>query len=180
MNHRFRFSTTGTPLSICRLVICHCEFNRGQWPQVTLVDLDPHLAQCQGSHPVMYWHQSHQLSPFKSIAPRQVAFTHVFAEIFRRLFLLWRHNFVTWPDPTQFFLPKVSERMPHKLWKISARSSKRCGIQLRKTHGGVASTPPPDRARVKIVFVEDMYLICICIVFVWYLLLTVNRYSSRW
>ena len=137
-----------TPLNICRLVICHCEFNRGQWPQVTLVDLDPHLAQCQGSHPVMYWHQSHQLSPFKSIAPRQVAFTHDFAEILRRLFLLWRHNFVNWPDPTKFFSPKVAQRMPHKLWKISARSSKRCGVQFRKTHGGVASTPP-DRARVK-------------------------------
>ena len=96
----------------------------------------------------MYWHQSHQLSPFNSIAPRQVAFTHDFAEILRRLFLLWRHNFVTWPDPTKFFSPKVAQRMPHKLWKISARSSKRCGVQLRKTHGGVASTPPPDRARV--------------------------------
>ena len=115
---------------------------RGQWPQVTLVDLDPHLAQCQGSHPVMYWHQSHQLSPFKSIAPRQAAFTHDFAEILRRLFLLWRHNFVTWPDPTKFFSPKVAQRMLHKLWKISARSSKRCGVQIRKTHGGVASTPP--------------------------------------
>ena len=134
-----------TPLNICRMVICHCEFNRGQWPQVTLVDLDPHLAQCQGSHPVMYWHQSHQLSPFKSIARRQVAFTHDFAEILRRLFLLWRHNFVTWPDPTKFFSPKVAQRMPHKLWNISARSSKRCGVQLRKTHGGGLHQPPPDR-----------------------------------
>ena len=96
-------------------------------------------------------YQSHQLSPFKSIAPRQVAFTHDFAEISRRLFLLWRHNFVTWPDPTKFFSLKVAQRMPHKLWKISARSSKWCGVQLRKTHGGVASTPPPpDRARVNI------------------------------
>ena len=92
----------------------------------------------------MYWHQSHQLSPFTSIAPRQVAFTHDFAEILRRLFLLWRHNFVTWPDPTKFFLPKAAQRMPHKLWKISARFSKRCGGQLRKTHEGVAWTPPPS------------------------------------
>ena len=91
----------------------------------------------------MYWHQSHQLSPFKSIAPRQVAFTHDFAEILRRLFLLWRHNFVTWPDPTKYFSPKVAQRMPHKLWKISARSSKRCGVQLRKTHGGGGLHQPP-------------------------------------
>ena len=97
----------------------------------------------------MYWHQSHKLSPFKSIAPRQVAFTHDFAEILRRLFLLWRHNFVTWPDPTKFFSPKVAQRMPHKLWKISARSSKRCGVQLRKTHGGggLHQPPPPLTGR---------------------------------
>ena len=96
----------------------------------------------------MYWHQSHQLSPFKSIASRQVAFTHDFAEILRRLFLLWRHNFVTWPDPTNFFSPKVRQMMPHKLWKFSARSSKRCGVQLRKTHGGVASTPLHGRGLI--------------------------------
>ena len=101
-----------------------------------------------------HWHQSHQLSPFKSIASRQVAFTHDFAEILRRLFLLWRHNFVTWPDPTKFFSPKVRQRMSHKLWKISARSSKRCGVQLRKTHGGVGGciNPPPARARVKVCY----------------------------
>ena len=33
--------------------------------------------------------------------------------------------------------------MPHKLWKISARSSKRCGVQLRKTHGGGGCINPP-------------------------------------
>ena len=37
--------------------------------------------------------------------------------------------------------------MPHKLSKISARSSKRFGVQVRKTHGGVASTPPPLTGR---------------------------------
>ena len=50
-----------TPLSICRLVIGHCEVNRGQWPQVTLDDLETHVMQDQGSQLVMYWHQSHQL-----------------------------------------------------------------------------------------------------------------------
>ena len=134
-----------TPLNICRLVICYCEFNRGQWPQVTLVDLETYLAQCQGSHPVMYWHQSHQLSPFKSIAPRQVAFIHDLAEICRRLFLLWGHNFVTWPDRTNFFSPKVAQKIPYKLWKISARFFKRCGVQLRKTHGGLHQPPLTGR-----------------------------------
>ena len=33
--------------------------------------------------------------------------------------------------------------MPHKLWKISARSFKRCGVQLSKTHGGGGVHQPP-------------------------------------
>ena len=75
-----------TPLNIYRLAICHCEVNRGQWPQVTLDDLEAHVVQIQGSQLVMYWHQSHQLSPFKSIAPRQVAkFTYDFAEILSKV-----------------------------------------------------------------------------------------------
>ena len=84
---------------------------------------------------------NHIFGPFIDIV-------HDFAEILRRLFLLWRHSFVTWPDPTKFFSPKVPQRMLHKLWKISTRSSKRCGVQLRKTHGGVGCINPPDRARV--------------------------------
>ena len=74
-----------TPLNVCRLAIGHCEVNRGQWPQVTLVDLETHMMQCQESHLVMHWHQSHQLYPFKSFAPRQVAFTHDFAEILSKV-----------------------------------------------------------------------------------------------
>ena len=144
MNHKFRFSTSGIPTKLFRLAIGHCEVNRGQWPQVTLIGLETHLVQCQGSHPVMHWHQSHQLSPFKSIAPRQSSFTHDFAEIRRRLFLLWRHDFVTWPDLT-IFSPRVARKMPHKLWNISARFTKRCGVQLRKTHGGCITPPPTGR-----------------------------------
>ena len=37
--------------------------------------------------------------------------------------------------------------MPHKLWKISARFSKRCGVQLRKTHGGGGLHQPPLTGR---------------------------------
>ena len=44
-----------TPLSICRLTIGHCEVNRGQWPQVTLDDLETHVMQGQGSQLVLYW-----------------------------------------------------------------------------------------------------------------------------
>ena len=35
--------------------------------------------------------------------------------------------------------------MPHKLWKISARFAKRCGVQLRKTHGGLHQPPLTGR-----------------------------------
>ena len=93
-----------TPLSICRLTIGHCEVNRGQWPQVTLDDLETHVIQGQGSQLVMCWHQWHQLSPFK-------------LKSCRRLFLFWRHNFVTWHDLT-IFSPKVAQNTPHKLWKF--------------------------------------------------------------
>ena len=37
--------------------------------------------------------------------------------------------------------------MPHKLWKISARFSKRCGVQLGKTLGGGCINPPPLTGR---------------------------------
>ena len=42
-----------TPLSICRLAIGHSEVNRGQWPQVTLDDLEIHVMQGQGSQLVL-------------------------------------------------------------------------------------------------------------------------------
>ena len=44
--------------------------------------------------------------------------------------------------------------MPHKLWKISARFSKRCGVQPRKLMRG-ASTP--DRARVNLTWRPDIW-----------------------
>ena len=143
MNHRFRFSTSETPLNICRLAIGHCEVNRGQWPQRTLVDLETHMTQGQGSQLVISWHQSYQLSPFKFIAPRRSC-----------VYSRFRWNFAegcslcdvitTWPDQTRpIFFTKSCAKDAHKLCKISARYSKRCSVQLRKTHGVVASTPPP-------------------------------------
>ena len=149
MNHIFRFSTSGNPTKHMPIGYLYSEFNRGQWPQVTLVDLEPHLAQCQGSHPVMYWHQSHQLSPCKSIATRQVAFTHDFAEILRRLLLLWRHNFVTWPDPTNFFHQKFRKGCPISYGKFQHDPPNGVASSSEKLMGGGVASTPPDRARVK-------------------------------
>ena len=115
-----------TPLNICRLAIGHCEGNRGQWPQVTLFDLENHMMQCQESQLVMNWHQSQQLSPLKSIVIRTTP-SCVFSR-FRwnpvegcssyDVITSW-HD-LTWPN----VLPKVAQKMPHKLWKLSARYSK--------------------------------------------------------
>ena len=87
-------------------------------------------------------HQSHQLTPFKTIAP-QVAFLSRF-----------RWNLVggcstydvitSWPDLTWPYFTKSSKKMPHKLWKILARYSKRCDVQVRKTHGGLHHPPSTD------------------------------------
>ena len=55
-----------TPLNICRLAIGHCEVNRGQWPQVTLIDLTTHTM--QGSWAT----DSHALTPITSTIPIQV------------------------------------------------------------------------------------------------------------
>ena len=58
---------------------------------------------------------------------------------------LWRHSHVTGPAPVKQKLPKVAQKMLHKLCKISARSAHRFGGHYRKT---VPSTLPA-RARVK-------------------------------
>ena len=110
-----------TPLNICRLAIGHCEVNRGQWPQVTLIDLKTHMMQGHGSQLVMYWHQSHQLYPFKSFAPRQVAFTHDFAEILSKVEYRWNNKrntsydvITSWPDLTwpNFFTKSYAKDAP--------------------------------------------------------------------
>ena len=145
MNHRFRFRTSGNPTK--HMPIGYLSL----WVQprsVTSVDLSwpwtssGTMSRDTSSHVLIdtnlinYPHssQSHHA---------KLRLLTISLKSCRRLFLLWRHNFVTWPDPTKFFWPKVAQSMPHKLWKISARFSKRCGVQLRKTHGGLHQPPPP-------------------------------------
>ena len=50
--------------NICRLAIGHCVVNRGQWPQVTLVNPETHMMQGQGSQIA--------LTPITSTIPIQV------------------------------------------------------------------------------------------------------------
>ena len=86
LNHKFRFRSSGNPTK--HMPIGYWSL-WGQPMSVTSGDLrwpwNSYMMQGQGSQVVMYWHQSHQLSPFKSIAPRQVAFTDDFAEILSRV-----------------------------------------------------------------------------------------------
>ena len=112
MNHRFRFSTSGNPTK--HMPIGYLSL----WVQprsVTSGDLSWPWPSSGAMSRVTSSHVLTPISstiPFKSIASRQVAFTHDFAEILRRLFLLWRHNFVTWPDPTNFFHQKFGKDAP--------------------------------------------------------------------
>ena len=96
---------------------------------------------------------SHALTPITSTIPIQVIRTTPSCVYSR-----FRWNLVegcssydvitSWPDLTwPFFLPKVVQKMPHKLRKISARYSKRCGVQLRKLMWGCNN--PPQLTRVK-------------------------------
>ena len=52
----------------------------------------------------------------------------------------------SWPDLTRsnLFSAKYAQKTPHKLWKISARYSKRFGVQLTRALGGVWTSPPPS------------------------------------
>ena len=89
----------------------------------------PPPGRAQASHVGTYWHQSHQLPPFKSHHAK-LRFLTISLEFCRRLFLLWCHNFVTWPDLTNF---------PHQNLR------KRCPISYGKfqhdTPNGAASAP---------------------------------------
>ena len=128
-----------TLINICRLTICHWEVNRGQWPQVTLDDLETHVVQSQGSQLVMYWRQSHQLSPFKSIAARQVAFSYDFAEILSKVVPLM----TSWPDLTWpiFFHQKLHKGHPISYGKLQRDTSNGLASSSEKLMGGFINPP---------------------------------------
>ena len=75
-------------------------------------------------------------------AKRKLKFDHDLVPVF----LTW------WPDPRspgpEIFRSYV-KRLPHRLCQIWRRCAPPFLRYLRKTLGGVASTPPPARARVK-------------------------------
>ena len=115
------------------------------------------VMQGQGSQLVMYWHQSHQLSPFKSIALLQVALT-ISLKSCRRLFPLWRHNFVTWPDLTTFFHQRLRKWCLISYGKFQHDTPNSPSVQASSSEKklmGVASTPSPSTGEGR------KFLICI-------------------
>ena len=149
MNHRFRFSTSGNPTK--HMPIGYMSL----WVQprsVTSGDLSWHWNSSGAMSRVTF---SHVLAPISSTIPIQVNRTTPSCVYSR-----FRWNLVegcssydviaSWPDltwPDHFFFTKSCEKMPNKLWKISARFFKRCGVHPRKTHVGRRGDCIPDRAR---------------------------------
>ena len=137
MNHRFIFSTSGNPTK--HMPIGYLSL----WVQPRSLTSGDLSWPWNSSGAMSRIISSHVLTPISSTIPIQVNRTTpklrlltISPKSCRRLFLLRHHNFVTWPDPTIFFSLKVAQKIPLKLLKISARFSKRCSVQLRKTYGG--------------------------------------------
>ena len=125
-----------TPLNKYRLAIGHCEVKWGQWPQVTFVDLETHIMQVK-SHIywlfITYWHQSHQLYPFKV---NRTTPSCVFSRFRWNVVRGWSSYDVipSWPDLTWpfFFCQKLREictinygKIKHDIPKSVASSSEK-------------------------------------------------------
>ena len=115
---------------------------KGQWPQMTFKG-----PRCNVKCRV--WSSSHlnlHSSQWQQNTWLKTQFR--WKKIAHKMFHLWRHSPVTWPDPVNY-LPEVSQRMPRKLCKISARSVQCFGSHFRKAHGGGSINPlPPCQQRL--------------------------------
>ena len=83
--------------------ISHYWYLWGQPMSVTSDDLWKVNMQCQRSHVVMCWPKSCIISPFLLVAASCVAENTISLKTGQRLYLLWHHSSVTWPDPVNFF-----------------------------------------------------------------------------
>ena len=149
MNHRIRFSTSGNHTK--RMPIGYLSL----WVQPRSLTLGDLSWPWTSSGAFSRFTSSHVLTPISSTIPIQVNRTTpklrlltISLKSCRWLFLLWRHNFVTWPDPTIFFHQKLRKGCPISYGKCHHDSLNGVASQLRKSHGGLHQ-PPPDRARVK-------------------------------
>ena len=124
----------------------HCRYAWGQSRSMTSDDLRKVKMECQRSSMVC-WPKSCMIYPFLLMAASYVAETRFPWKIGRRLYLLWRHSSMAWPDPV-IFLPKAAQRMLHKLCKILAQSAQRFESHFRKKLMG-GRIDPPARATVK-------------------------------
>ena len=130
-----------TPLNICPLAIGHCEVNRGQWPQVTLIDLKNLMM--QGS----WVTASHALTPIPSTIPIQVIRTTPSCVYSRFRWNLVEgcssYDVITWwPDLTWpfFFYQKLRKRRPITYGKFQ-RDTPNGVASSSENSCGVATTP---------------------------------------
>ena len=133
--------------------ISHFRYVLGKSRSVTSDYLWKVTMQCQRSDVVICLPKSSISLPFHPCPWQQVTWLKTRSpwKNGRRLYLLWRHSSVTWPDPVKPFLPKISQRKSHKLCKMSAWSAQ-CGGSVavwtkKKTHAGSHHPHPPPPSR---------------------------------
>ena len=68
--------------------------------------------------------------------------THASWKPGRRLYLLWRHNSVTWNDPVKIFYQKMRKGCPIGCAKIQRAAPSRLATIPEKPQGGGGCTPP--------------------------------------
>ena len=141
MNHRFRFSTSGNstkhmPIGYLPLWVQPRSVTSGDlsWPwnssgAMSRVTPSP----CIDTNLINYPHssQSHHA---------KLCLLTISLKSCRRLLVLWRHNFVTWPDPTNFLHQKLRKRCPISYGKFQHDSQNGVAPSSEKLMG-VASTP---------------------------------------
>ena len=146
MNHIFRFSTSGNPtkhmpIGYLSLWVHPRSVTSGDlsWPWNSYGTMSRVAWSCIDTNLINYPIQINRTTPSwlsHDLVEILLEVVPLTASLLRDL--IW----------TNHFFHQKSREMPHKLWKISARFSKRCGVQFRKTHGGCIN--PPDRARVNV------------------------------
>ena len=144
MNHIIGFSTSGNPTK--HMPIGYWSL-WGQPRSVTSGDLRWPWNSCDARSRVT---ASHVLTPITSTVPIQVNRNSHDAKLrlltislksCRRLFPLWRHNFVTWPDLTKFFHQKLRKGRPISYRKFQHHTPNDLACSSENLMGGSINPP---------------------------------------
>ena len=119
--------------------ISHYRYAWGEPKSLTSVDLWKVKMQCQKSDVVICCPKSCVISPFLSTAASYVAENTISLKNRSEAAPLVTSLLCDLSWPGQILLPKVAQRMPHQLCKLSARSAQWFGGDFREAHGGAES-----------------------------------------